>query len=57
MSQIMHTLQMDHFSDQKTALSPVVHMRGSSFTALYRAYTSVTAKAIAVNHNIATSFY
>jgi hypothetical protein len=56
MSQTMHKPQMDHFSDQKTALSPVVHTWGSSFIELYGAYTTVSAKAIAEIHTIATNF-
>ena len=52
----MHKPQMDHFSDQKRALSPVVHTRGSSLIELYGAYTSVRANAIAEIHITATNF-
>ena len=52
----MHNPQMEYFNDQKIVRSPVVHTRGSSLVALYGAYTSVRAKAIAEIHIIATNF-
>ena len=52
----MHNPQMEYFNDQKTVCSPVVHTRGSSFIALYGAYTSVSAKAIAEIHINVTNF-